>query len=277
MGRVSGKVAFITGAARGQGRNHAIRLAAEGADIIALDMCAPVDTAPYSMGTREELEETARLVRAQGCKAITIVADIRNYADVETKLRSAVDHLGGLDIVVANAGILHYGRGHEISETAWRDVIDINLTGVWHTTKACTPYLLERGAGSMILISSAAGLQGPQNLAHYVAAKHGVTGLMRTLANELAPHLIRVNSIHPTTVDTPMVMNEATYRLFRPDLEKPSRDDIAGPATQMNALPVPWVEAEDVSNAVVFLASEEARYITGVALPVDAGITSKTP
>jgi SDR family mycofactocin-dependent oxidoreductase len=277
LGRVKGKVAFITGAARGQGRSHAIRLASEGADIIALDLCAPVESVSYAMGTRDELEETARLVRAQGRKVFSIVADVRDPEQLESALGEAVLELGGLDIVIANAGIVSYARGHEITEFAWREMIDINLTGVWHTIKVSVPHLMERGAGSIILISSAAGLQGPPNLAHYVATKHGVTGLMRAFANELAPHMIRVNSIHPTQVETPMIMNDEIFRLFRPDLAAPTRADMIPPSVKMNALPVPWVQPEDVANAALFLASEEARYITGAALPVDAGITVKTP
>ena len=276
MGRVEGKVALITGAGRGQGRSHAIRLAEEGASIIALDICAPVASVSYPMASREDLEETCELVRSAGGDVYSAVVDVRDFETLTTEVAAGIESLGGLDIVVTNAGIASYAAGHEISEAAWQEMIDINLTGTWHTVKAVVPHLIAAGrGGSIVLTSSAAGLQGTPNLAHYVAAKHGVTGLMRTFANELAPHWIRVNSIHPTQVDTPMIMNDEIFRMFRPDLESPGRDDIIEVSTATNALPVPWVESRDVSHAVLFLASDEARYITGVALPVDAGILSK--
>lgn len=276
MGRVGGKVALITGAGRGQGRSHAVRLAEEGASIMAFDICAPVDTVSYAMSSREDLDLTCELVRAAGGAVHSAVVDVRDFATLEREVRAGVEVLGGLDIVVANAGIASYAPGHEISEAAWQEMIDINLTGTWHTVKAVVPHLISRGrGGSIVLTSSAAGLQGTPNLAHYVAAKHGVTGLMRTFANELAPHWIRVNSVNPTQVDTPMIMNDEIFRMFRPDLESPGRDDIVDVSIATNALPVPWVESRDVSNAVLFLASDEARYITGVALPVDAGILAK--
>jgi NAD(P)-dependent dehydrogenase (short-subunit alcohol dehydrogenase family) len=187
-----------------------------------------------------------------------------------------VAELGRLDIVSANAGV---GAGPhaawEIDEATWQTMIDINLTGVWHTAKAAIPHLIANNGGSIILTSSAAGLQAYENIAHYVSAKHGVVGLMRTLALELAPHGIRVNSVHPTQVDTPMIQNEATWRLFRPDLEHPTKADFAPASQTLNALPVPWVEPVDISNAVLFLASDEARYVTGVTFPVDAGAIIK--
>ena len=275
MGRVEGKIALITGAARGQGRSHAVRLAQEGASIIAFDICAPVATVSYDMATEDDLATTVKLVEQAGSRAISAVVDVRDFDTLERELQAAVEAFGGLDIVVANAGIASYAPGHEISEAAWRDMIDINLTGTWHTIKAAVPHLKARGSGSIILISSAAGLQGPPNLAHYVAAKHGVTGLTRAFANELAQDWIRVNSVNPTQVESAMIMNDEIFRMFRPDLAAPTREDIIEVSTKMNALPVPWVQPEDVSNAVLFLASDEARYITGVALPIDAGIVAK--
>lgn len=276
MGRVDQKVALITGAGRGQGRAHAVRLAEEGASVIAFDICAPVASVSYEMATTADLDETCALVRAAGGQAYAAQVDVRDLDVLERELASGVDALGGLDIVVANAGIASYAPGHEISEAAWQEMIDINLTGTWHTIKAAVPHLVAAGrGGSIVLTSSAAGLQGTPNLAHYVAAKHGVTGLMRTFANELAPHWIRVNSVNPTQVDTPMIMNDEIFRMFRPDLDAPTREDIVDVSIATNALPVPWVEASDVANAVLFLASDEARYITGVALPVDAGILAK--
>ncbi|GIF52688.1 (+)-trans-carveol dehydrogenase [Asanoa ferruginea] len=276
MGRVEGKVAFITGAARGQGRSHAIRLAEEGADIIAVDLCGQVDSVPYPMSTPDDLAETVKAVEALDRRIVATQADVRDYAAVKAAVDDGVAQLGRLDIVSANAGISSVGRADELSEQTWRDMIDTNLTGVWHTAKAAIPALKAGGAGgSMVLTSSAAGLMAMENIGHYVSAKHGVIGLMRTLALELAPHSIRVNAICPTTVDTPMIQNAATYRLFRPDLDDPSVDDAAESFMTMNALPVRWVEARDISNALLFLASDEARYITGVALPVDAGTLIK--
>jgi (+)-trans-carveol dehydrogenase len=275
-GRVEGKVAFITGAARGQGRSHALRLAQEGADIIAVDLAAQVDSVPYPMSTPEDLAVTVKEVEALDRRIVATQADVRDYAALKKALDEGVAQLGRLDIVSANAGIFSFAPADEISETAWRDMIDINLTGVWHAAKAAIPHLRAGGrGGSIILTSSGAGLKGYPNAAHYVSAKHGVVGLMRTLALELAPHMIRVNSLHPTAVDTDMIQNEATYRLFRPDLEHPGRQDMAEAGATLNALPIPWVEPADISNAVLFLASDEARYITGVPLPVDAGFMVK--
>jgi SDR family mycofactocin-dependent oxidoreductase len=275
-GRVEGKVAFITGAARGQGRSHAITLAREGADIIAIDLCAQIDTVPYPMATPEDLAQTVKEVEATGQRIVATQADVRDYDAVKAALDEGVAQLGRLDIVSANAGIVGYGRAEDLDEQTWRDVIDVNLTGEWHAAKAAIPHLRAGGhGGSIILTSSTAGLKPLQNLAHYVASKHGVIGLTRTLALELAADFIRVNALAPTTVDTPMVMNEATYRLFRPDLENPTADDMAGASQATNVLPIPWVEPVDISHALVFLASDEARYITGVALPVDAGQVMK--
>ncbi|MGD0684562.1 MAG: mycofactocin-coupled SDR family oxidoreductase [Streptosporangiaceae bacterium] len=275
-GRVEGKVAFITGAARGQGRSHAIRLAQEGADIIAVDICAQIDSVPYPMSTPEDLAQTVKEVEALDRRIVASQADVRDYAALKAALDAGVAELGRLDIVSANAGISSVGRADELPEQTWQDMIGTNLTGVWHAAKAAIPHLKAGGrGGSIILTSSAAGLMAMENIGHYVSAKHGVVGLMRTLALELAPDNIRVNSLHPTMVNTPMIMNDPTYRLFRPDLENPTIED-AGPAfLTLNALPVKWVEPVDISNALLFLASDEARYITGVTLPIDAGCVIK--
>ncbi|MCU1446104.1 MAG: putative short-chain dehydrogenase [Cryobacterium sp.] len=277
MGRVEGKVAFITGAARGQGRSHALRLAQEGADIIAIDICEAVPENSYPQATEEDLAETVRQVEALDRRIIATKADVRDFAQLKKAMDAGVAELGRLDIVCANAGIGGTpNRAEDIPEDEWTNMVDINLSGVWRTAKAAIPHLKAGGrGGSIILTSSDAGLFAYQNIAHYVSAKHGVVGLMRTLALELAPDMIRVNSIHPTTVDTPMVQNEGTYKLFRPDLEHPTKDDFAAAAVGMNALPIPWVEAVDISNAVLFFASDESRYVTGVPLPVDAGAAIK--
>jgi SDR family mycofactocin-dependent oxidoreductase len=273
--RVAGKVAFVTGAGRGQGRSHAVRLAEEGADIIAVDICAPVGTVTYPMSSEADLAETARLVEEQDRRVVTAAADVRDYDALQGVLNQGRDELGGLDIIVANAGIASYAAGHEIAEEAWDEMIDIDLKGVWHTIKAAVPHLLAQRSGSIIICASAAGVIGAPGLAHYVAAKHGAIGLTRAFANELGPSMIRVNAVCPTQVDTPMIMHDEIYRMFRPDLETPTKEDIVDVSTGMNLIPVPWVEARDVSNAVLFLASDEARYITGTALPVDAGIVTK--
>ncbi len=275
-GRVEGKVALITGAARGQGRSHAIRLAEEGADIIALDIAAPVSSAPYAMATPEDLEETAREVKARGRSVVTREVDVRDSEALTAAVNEGVAQLGRLDIVLANAGILSIGPSFELTEQAWTEMIDITLSGAWRTAKAAIPHLISGGnGGSVILTSSIAGLIGQPGLAHYVSAKHGLVGLMKTLALELAPLNIRVNSVHPTNVDTKMIMNEATFRIFLPDEPHPTREQFAIPAGEMNALPISWIDPIDVSNAVLFLASDEARYITGVTLPIDAGASIK--
>ena len=273
MGRVEGKVAFITGAARGQGRSHAVRLAQEGADIIAIDVCEDIPGAPYAGATEEDLAETVRQVEAFDRRIIATKADVRDYDALKSAVDEGVAQLGRLDIVSANAGIVtDMAPTEELSEEIWTDMINVNLSGVWRTTKAAIPHIKAGGrGGSIILTSSNAALMVYQNLAHYTAAKHGVVGLMRTLALELAPHMIRVNSIHPTQVNTDMIQNEAIYKLFRPDLKNPTREDFETASFAMQALPIPWLEAIDISNALLFLASDEARYITGVTLPVDAG------
>jgi (+)-trans-carveol dehydrogenase len=275
-GRAEGKVAFITGAGRGQGRSHAVRLAQEGADIIAIDICHDVDGA-LPTATPADLAETVKLVEAQHRRIIATQADVRDFDAVKAAIDGGVAELGRLDIVVANAGIASIGGPVEsMAAGNWKDTIDINLTGLWHTARAAVPHLIAGGrGGSIVLTSSVGGMHALPNMSHYVSAKHGVVGLMRSLAVELGQHGIRVNSVHPTNVNTPMFMNEGTYRLFRPDVENPGPDDVAPIAQMMHVLPIGWVEPEDISNAIVFLSSDEARYITGVTLPVDGGALLK--
>src|SRR5271157_2881252 len=272
-GRVEGKVAFITGAARGQGRSHAVRLAQEGADIIAIDICKPVEGSAIPASTPEDLAETADLVKGHNRRIVTAEVDVRDYDALKAAVDSGVEELGRLDIIVANAGIGNGGATlDKTSERDWTDMIDVNLGGVWKTVKAGVPHLLSGGrGGSIILTSSVGGLKAYPHTGHYVAAKHGVVGLMRTFAVELGQHNIRVNSVHPTNVNTPMFMNDVSMRLFRPDLENPGPDDMAVVAQMMHVMPIGWVEPEDISNAVLFLASDESRYVTGVTLPIDAG------
>jgi (+)-trans-carveol dehydrogenase/(-)-trans-carveol dehydrogenase len=279
MGRLDGKVAFVTGAARGQGRSHAIELAREGADIIAVDIAhdLPELGLGYQLGSAAELAETAAEVEKLDRRIVTSEVDVRDGAALTSALDAGVAEFGRLDVVAANAGIAANSvPAHEITEDAWEQMLGINLTGVWKTCKAAVPHLIEGGrGGSMILTSSMAGLRGYQGIAAYTSAKHGVVGLMRVLAAELAPHSIRVNSVHPTQVDTAMLMNDATYKIFRPDLENPTREDFEVASASMHALPVAWAEPLDISRALVFLASEDARLITGVPLPIDAGLLVK--
>jgi (+)-trans-carveol dehydrogenase len=272
-GRVQGKVAFITGAARGQGRAHAVRLAEEGADIIAVDICKQIDSVQIPLSTPEDLAETADLVKGHNRRVYTAEVDVRDYDALKAAVDAGVEQMGRLDIIVANAGIGNGGATlDKTSEPDWTDMIDVNLGGVWKTVKAGVPHILAGGrGGSIILTSSVGGLKAYPHTGHYVAAKHGVVGLMRTFAVELGAQNIRVNSVHPTNVNTPLFMNEGTMKLFRPDLENPGPEDMKVVGQLMHTLPIGWVEPEDIANAVLFLASDEARFITGVTLPVDGG------
>ena len=273
-GRVEGKVAFITGAARGQGRAHAVRLAQEGADIIAVDICKKIDTVDLiAASTPEDLAETADLVKGHDRRIYTAEVDVRDYDALKAAVDTGVEQLGKLDIIVANAGIGNGGQTlDKTSERDWTAMIDINLGGVWKTVKAGVPHILAGGnGGSIILTSSVGGLKAYPHTGHYVAAKHGVVGLMRTFAVELGAQNIRVNSVHPTNVNTPLFMNDGTMKLFRPDLENPGPEDMKVVGQLMHTLPIGWVEPEDIANAVLFLASDEARYVTGVTLPIDGG------
>jgi len=270
-GPLTGKVALITGAARGQGRAHAVRLAADGASVIAVDLCEQIDSVPYPLATPDDLAATVKLVEDTGARIVAARGDVRDRASLSTALQAGLDEFGRLDIVVANAGIAPMQSGDD----GWRDVIDVNLTGVYHTIKVAIPIMAKQGAGgSIVLISSAAGLAGIASIdagsVGYAAAKHGVVGLMRVYANLLAPQNIRVNSIHPSGVDTPMINNEFT-RQWLADLI--AQSDV--PPDMGNALPVQVMQPEDIANAVAWLVSDQARYLTGVALPVDAGFLNK--
>ncbi|MEK8071430.1 mycofactocin-coupled SDR family oxidoreductase [Rhodococcoides navarretei] len=272
MGSLEGKVAFITGAARGQGRSHAIALAKEGADIIAVDVSTQVDTVPYRTATVDDLAETVRLVEALDRRIIASEADVRDLAALTTAVDSGAAELGRVDIVIANAGINTMSPALEMEEVMWQTMIDINLAGVWKTVRAAAPHIVSGGrGGSIVITSSLASMVANENIAHYTAAKAGLVGLMQVLAKELGPQSIRVNTIHPTTVATPMILNDATFRLFRPDLAEPTRADFEEAALTLNTLPVPMIESEDISNAVLYLVSDAGRYITGTTHVVDAG------
>jgi (+)-trans-carveol dehydrogenase len=276
MGLLDGKVAFVTGAARGQGRSHALRLAQEGADIIAVDITSQIGTVPYAMSTPDDLQETVKEVEALDRRIVAAQADVRDFAALKQQLDAGVAELGRLDIVSANAGIFSFGTLEELTDESWNDMIAVNLTGVWHTVKAAVPHIRAGGrGGSIILTSSTAGLLAAENIGHYVSAKHGVVGLMRTAALELAKDNIRVNSVHPTSVNTDMIQNAAAYELFASDLPAAERtkEALAPRFQAMNVLPIPWVEPVDISNAVLWLASDQSRYVTGLELKIDAGQT----
>ena len=267
MGNLEGKVVFITGAARGQGRAHAVRLANEGADIIALDICADIDTMDYPNATPADLEETVKLVEDTGRGIIARQTDVRDADEVERLVRDGVAEFGRLDIVIANAGIIRLGGAGDARQV-FRDIIDVNLIGVWNTVQAAIPSLIDGGrGGSIVLTSSSAGLKGTgidrAGGQAYTAAKRGLVGLMQVWANELAQYSIRVNTIHPTGVATGMVMNEAMAALVA------SQD--ATVSAMQNALPIPVLMPEDIAGAVTWLVSDEAKFITGTAWPLDAG------
>jgi (+)-trans-carveol dehydrogenase len=280
-GRVQDKVALITGAARGQGRSHAIRLAEEGARVIAVDLpeaaCKDVSRySPYPMATEADLAATVGLVEAAGGEALAVPADVRDEDELTAAVAAGLARFGRLDIVSANAGITGFtGKAWELSRENWQAVIDIDLTGTWQTAKAVAPIMIDQRCGSIVITASTMGLKGTANLAGYVAAKHGVIGLMRALAHELAAFSVRVNAVAPTSVATDMVFNDAVYQLFRPDLAHPGKEDTVSAFTQHNMLPVPWADARDISEAVLWLASDEARYVHGIVLPVDAGQLAK--
>ncbi|GAA1647205.1 mycofactocin-coupled SDR family oxidoreductase [Catellatospora bangladeshensis] len=270
MSRLQGKVAFITGIGRGQGRSHAIRLAEEGADIIGVDICRDFDSAPYPMASKEDLAETVRQVEALGRRVVARVADVRDAVGLRSAVEEGVDQLGRLDFAVANAGIsTAQFRMTTLEEDiqAWNDVIDVNLTGVWNTAQAAIPYILAGGrGGSIILIGSTAGLRGA-GAGPYTAAKHGVVGIMRGLANELAEDNIRVNVVHPTAVNTMMAVN--------PGMQAFLASQVANGIHSRNAMPVELLEPADISATVAFLCSDESRYITGTNVPVDAGFVNR--
>jgi len=281
-GRVADKVALITGAARGQGRSHAVRLAEEGADIIAVDLCENIETNNYPLSTEDDLAETAALVEKLGRRVVTVKADVRERSELASAVDQGVTELGQLDIVVANAGICPIGA--DTPTQAFFDAVDVDLVGVIHTIAAAYPHL--SAGASIIATGSVAGLLvgggGTDSSATgaggsgYSHAKRGVARLVHDLALQLGPESIRVNAVHPTNVDTDMLQNPSMYRVFRPDLEAPTREDAMLAFPVMQAMPIPFVEPIDVSNAVLFLASDESRYVTGLQFKVDAGALLST-
>ena len=273
MGRLDGKVVLISGVARSQGRSHALRFAEEGADVIGFDVLDEIKGSASGPATQADMDETVRQVEALDRRIIATKADVRDWAGVKAAVDDGVAQLGRLDVVLGNAGVFTVpSLAEDMEDDIFMDTLNINVAGVWRTAKAAIPHLKNNAnGGSIIMTSSVAGLSGIANFAHYVASKHALVGLMRTLALELAPSQIRVNTVHPGTVNTVMVMNDVLARVFRPDLENPTADDVIAVAQQMNPMGADMLEPYDISNAMVFLASDEARYITGVTLPVDAG------
>ncbi|CAO5160547.1 Uncharacterized oxidoreductase Rv2750 [Frankia sp. AiPs1] len=274
-GKLRGKVAFITGAARGQGRSHAVALAREGADIVALDIAAQIDSVPYAMATPDDLDETVAQVKAAGGRCKAVVADVRDIHALDAAVKETIAEFGRLDIVLANAGILHIARPNETLDDAtqnWGDAVGVMLTGVFNTIRVAAQPMVDQGdGGSIVITSSTAGLAGLHDgtggVAGYSASKHGVVGLMRGYAKLLGPHRIRVNTVHPMGVATPMVMNEQFAALYA------DPDNAAILNVSPRLLPINILDASDVSNAIVWLVSDDARAVTGITLPVDAGVT----
>ncbi|MGN5236919.1 mycofactocin-coupled SDR family oxidoreductase [Rhodococcus sp. SJ-3] len=276
MGRVEGKVAFITGAARGQGRSHAVKLASEGADIIAVDLCRNIDSITYAMATPEDLEETARLVEKEGRRIVSVQADVRIAEQMRAAAKQGVDELGKIDIVVAQAGVA--GMRGEPQVAAWADTVDINLVGTINAVQAALPYLNE--GASIIATGSTAALMDVSKKdepgkdlggAAYVFSKRALTHFIHDLATHLAPRGIRANVLHPTNCNTDMLQSETMYKSFRPDLEHPTREDAEPVFSVQQAMKIPYIEVDDSSNMVLFLASEESRYVTGMQMRVDGG------
>jgi SDR family mycofactocin-dependent oxidoreductase len=271
MARAEGKTVLITGAARGQGRSHAVRLAEEGANIVAVDICTDIASIGYPLGTSDDLEMTVELATAGGAQVLAAHADVRDADAVCDVVNTAVRRFGQIDAVVSNAGLVSYASLWEIDPVQWSDVVATNLTGHWNVMRAVVPTMLGRG-GAVVLIGSAVSTKPISHAAHYVASKHGLVGLMKAAALELAPERIRVNMINPGGVATAMVDNEMTHRLFCPDIAEPTMEDMAEVAAHIHPMGVSFLEPSDVSNAVVYFVSDESRYVTGAMLAVDLGM-----
>jgi SDR family mycofactocin-dependent oxidoreductase len=277
VGKLEGQVALVTGAARGQGRAHALRLAGEGADIAICDIAADVSTIPYPLATPADLAETVRLVEDLGRKCISVQADVRSTEQMNTVVSSTLETFGKIDVLVANAGVCGFGAFWELDDQTWDDMIGIDLTGVFKTMRAVVPHMIEQGYGRIVATSSMGGRYGNPNLAHYIAAKWGVIGLVKSLALEVADKGITVNAVCPSTVDTDMVHNPAFYGLFAPDMANPTKEQVEPLYTGLNKIPIPWIAPDDVSGIVLFLVSPDSKYITGSTLDIGAGQTALMP
>lgn len=271
MGKLDGKVALITGGARGQGRSHAVTFAREGADIVVCDIADQIETVPFKMANEAQLAETVKLVEQYDQRCVGMKADVRDTAQINSVAERALEEFGRIDILIANAGIVSPVDFVDISDQAWSDMIGTDLTGVFKSIRAVAPHMIERKSGRIIATSSMVGKTGVPKLSHYVAAKWGVIGLVKSLALEFGEYGITVNAVCPTNVDTDMIQNQAMYALFAPDVENPTREDVIEGFSSLNALPIPWIEAQDVSNGMLYLASDDGRYVTGETLTIAAG------
>jgi SDR family mycofactocin-dependent oxidoreductase len=273
MQRFIGKTVVISGAARGQGRSHAIRFAREGANVVAFDICAPIKSQPFPLSSRADLDETVRLVEAEDARIIAAEADVRDADAVRAVFAAGAEEFGSIDVVVANAGIVGGpALSWETSEEVFRDVIDVNLIGVWNTVKAgVTAMIAGQRRGAVVVTGSGGSVKGLPHIVPYVAAKHGLVGLVRTMAKELGPRGIRVNAVLPGNVNTAMFNNDDMRHLYVPDQPDPDEELFLRRAASTIPMRVPYVQPEDVSEAVCYLASDAARYVTGTLLPVDGG------
>ncbi len=274
-GDLEGKVAFVTGGARGQGRGLAVKFAEEGCDVVLCDIASQIETYPVAMGTREDLDETAAAVEALDRRCIAKVADVRDLDALISLADRAQAELGRIDILAANAGIASFATIDEMSAEQWGDVLGTNLTGVFNAIRAVSPHMKAQGSGAIVATASTQGRSAVGGIPSYVAAKWGVIGLVKAAACDLSPFGVRVNGVAPTNVATPMIMNDFVFGLFAPDAETPSADDFRAVAEPMHTMPVGWIEIEDVVNAYMFLVSEQARYITGTVLDVAAGYNTR--
>jgi SDR family mycofactocin-dependent oxidoreductase len=277
VGSFEGRVALITGAARGQGRAHALALARAGADIVATDRCADLPAVSYPLATDADLAETVRLVEGTGHRCLSVVADVADRTAMDDVVRQSQAHFGRIDIAIANAGVSVHGSVQDLSPRAWSDCIGTNLTGAFNTIAAVAPVMIRQEYGRIITISSMLGRLPRANQTAYGASKWGVIGMSKSAAQDLAPHGITVNVIAPGNVDTPMIHNESTYGIVRPDLTSPSRSDVAGALASLHLIREPWLSPDEISRAVLFLASEASAYLTGIVLPVDAGAAARLP
>jgi SDR family mycofactocin-dependent oxidoreductase len=268
------QVAIVTGGARGQGRAHALALAKAGARVVICDAPGPFATVPYRLSSAGDLDETVRLVGQAGGQALAIPGDVRRGADVRTVIREALSRFGQIDVAVANAGVASHGRLWELSDEAWREIVDTNLTGVFHTLRAVVPPMRQRGYGRIVVTSSLGGRSGLPNMAHYAATKWAVIGLAKSLALEVASDGITVNVVCPTTVRTPMVLNESTYRLFAPDADEITEHGVTERFSRHHPIRHPWIEPEDVSREVVHLATERGN-VTGTVVEIGLGLSAR--
>ncbi len=273
--RFTDRVVLITGAARGQGRSHALRFASEGADVILCDLVGPVPTVGYPLPGKEDLDSTVQEVAALGRRCLGLVADVRDLDSMKAVVSQGLGMFGRIDVTIAQAGICTFGSVADLDAQTWSETIDTNLTGVFNTIRAVLPTMIERRYGRVIATASMAGRAGWENIGHYAASKWGVIGLVKSVALEVAAYGITANVVCPSSVNTPMMLNDGAYRLFRPDLAAPTLEDARPAFTAVNVIPVPWAETADISAAIAFLASDDARFITGAALSVSAGVNAR--